>query len=92
MKLKLAIIHRILFPLLQEYLLKSYIQNGDELGRKLYDEAMDAFVANGYMKTSKQSQLLYIAESSGGNINDVSSHLECFAGGMFALGSGNTVF
>jgi mannosyl-oligosaccharide alpha-1,2-mannosidase len=68
-------------------LLKAYIQTGDQEARKMYDEAMNAFYDNGYMKTSKQSNLLYIAESRNDVMNDVVGHLACFAGGMFALGA-----
>jgi mannosyl-oligosaccharide alpha-1,2-mannosidase len=60
---------------------------GDINTRKMYDDAMNAFVDNGFMKTSPQSNLLYIAEER----NDVKvgnvGHLTCFAGGMFALGA-----
>jgi mannosyl-oligosaccharide alpha-1,2-mannosidase len=71
-----------------EYLLKSWIQTQDRQARQMYDETMDAFVSNDLIRTSKQSHLLYIAEIfEGGRIEDIGSHLECFAGGMFALGS-----
>ena len=53
----------------------------------MYDSAMDAFVQNDLVRTSKQSHLLFIAESNNGRIEDIGSHLECFAGAMFALGS-----
>ncbi|CAG7733330.1 unnamed protein product [Allacma fusca] len=73
-----------------EYLLKSWIQTQDREARQMYDEAMDAFVANDLVRVSKQSHLLYIGELSGARIDDVGSHLEFFAGGMFALGSVTT--
>ncbi|CAG7826977.1 unnamed protein product [Allacma fusca] len=73
-----------------EYLLKSWIQTQDREARQMYNEAMDAFVANDLVRISKQSHLLYIGELSGTRIEDVGSHLECFAGGMFALGSVTT--
>lgn len=70
-----------------EYLIKAYIQLGDEEAGQLYDEAMDAFVANGLVKTSVQNKLLYIAESNNNQDQDVVGHLACFAGGMFAIGA-----
>jgi len=53
----------------------------------MYDEAMDAFFSNGLVKVSQPSHLLYIAESSNDNVDDIVGHLACFAGGMFALGA-----
>jgi mannosyl-oligosaccharide alpha-1,2-mannosidase len=70
-----------------EYLLKAYIQLGDNEARQMYDEAMNAFVANDLVRVSKPSHLMYIAEWDNGQVNDIVGHLACFAGGMFALGS-----
>jgi len=70
-----------------EYLIKAYIQLGDEEAGDLYDEAMDAFVANNLVKTSVQNRLLYIAESNNDQAQNVVGHLACFAGGMFAIGA-----
>jgi len=70
-----------------EYLVKSWIQTGDRLGREMYDKAMDAFVNNDLVRVSKQSNLVYIAETRNGRIEDIGSHLECFAGAMFAIGA-----
>jgi mannosyl-oligosaccharide alpha-1,2-mannosidase len=70
-----------------EYLLKAWIQLGDREARDMYDEAMDGFVNNDLVRVSKQNHLLYIAEESGGQIQDAVGHLACFAGGMFALGA-----
>jgi len=70
-----------------EYLLKAAIMLGDTQAKEMYDEAMDAFVDNGLVKTSNQSHLLYIAEMNGGQIQDRVGHLACFAGGMFVLGA-----
>ncbi|OXA46900.1 Mannosyl-oligosaccharide alpha-1,2-mannosidase isoform A [Folsomia candida] len=70
-----------------EYLLKAAIQLNDGEGRMMYDEAMDGFFNNGLVKVSRQNHLLYIAESRGGQIQDVVGHLACFAGGMFVLGA-----
>lgn len=70
-----------------EYLLKAWIQTGDQTARNMYDEAVNAFVQNDLVRTSPQSHLLYIAEINNGQYVDLGSHLQCFAGGMFALGS-----
>ncbi|CAG7734641.1 unnamed protein product [Allacma fusca] len=70
-----------------EYLLKSWIQTQDTEARKMYDEAMDALIEN-LMFTSKPSHLVYFGDSWGTTFVDHTfSHLACFAGGMFALGS-----
>lgn len=61
-------------------MLKAYIQLGDVEARQLYDEAMDAFVANELVRKSAQNQLTYIAEWRNGGIDPVVGHLACFAG------------
>jgi len=66
-----------------EYLIKAYIQYGDQEAREMYDEAMNAFVDNGMVKVSNQSSLLYIAESHNDVVEDVVGHLACFAGKRF---------
>lgn len=66
-----------------EYLLKASIQLNDKEARQLYDDAMDAFVTNGLVKTSKPSHLLYIAESRDDVANDIVGHLACFAGEFY---------
>ena len=71
-----------------EYLLKSWVQTNDTTARKMYDEAIDAFDANGLFQLSSPSQLLIIAETRIAQLSStIGSHLECFAGGMLALGS-----
>jgi len=71
-----------------EYLIKAYVQNGDLVARRLYDETIDAYVQNNLIQVSHPSSLIYIAELfDGSRIEHIGSHLECFAGGMFALGS-----
>jgi len=70
-----------------EYLIKAYIQLGDQEAKEMYDAAMDAFEDNDLIKTSVQNRLLYIAESRDDSPQNVVGHLACFAGGMFALGA-----
>ena len=71
-----------------EYLLKSWIQTNDSTARKMYDDAIDAYEANGLFRYSNQSHLLIVAETVIGQYpGDIGSHLGCFAGGMFALGA-----
>jgi len=65
-----------------EYLLKAYIQLGDEEALEMYNNAMDAFFNNGLVKVSNQSHLVYIAESRNGVVDDVVGHLACFAGNL----------
>ncbi|ODM93687.1 Mannosyl-oligosaccharide alpha-1,2-mannosidase isoform A [Orchesella cincta] len=69
-----------------EYLLKSYIQTGDNDARQMYDDAIDAFEKNGLIRYSK-SGLLYFAEMRYDRLESKMDHLACFAGGMLALGA-----
>lgn len=69
-----------------EYLLKSYIQTGDQDARQMYDEAMDAFEKNGLIRYSKNG-LLYFAEMRYDRLDSKMDHLACFVGGLLALGA-----
>lgn len=67
-----------------EYLLKVYLQTGDEAAKKQYDEAMEAMERK-LLFRSKPSDLWYFADLRGNRIEHKMDHLACFSAGMYAL-------
>uniref|UniRef100_A0A182N1H4 alpha-1,2-Mannosidase n=1 Tax=Anopheles dirus TaxID=7168 RepID=A0A182N1H4_9DIPT len=69
-----------------EYLLKAWIQSGQEdwEAREMYDEAMQAIIK--HMVRSSPSGLTYVSDMKFDRLEHKMDHLACFAGGLFGLG------
>ena len=74
-----------------EYLIKAYIQSGkqDKMALRMYLDALKGIEANGMIRKSTKSELVYLADWVYGRTNQKMQHLTCFAGGMYSLGSVN---
>ena len=68
-------------------ILNEWLQNGDEQARKLFDNALRAFVRNGLVRLSRDSRYQYITEMRSGRKNDIMQFEACMSGGVYALGS-----
>jgi mannosyl-oligosaccharide alpha-1,2-mannosidase len=70
-----------------EYLLKSYLQDvKDSRALKMYIDTMKG-VEKKLLQISKESHMMYLASINYGSVEHEMTHLACFAGGLFALGS-----
>jgi mannosyl-oligosaccharide alpha-1,2-mannosidase len=76
-----------------EYLLKVWVQGGrteQMLGwRQAWERAADAVIAHLLVTSPSDDSAAFVAGWSGGGRTQEMDHLSCFAGGMFALGSGS---
>ncbi|SCU92421.1 LAFA_0F10330g1_1 [Lachancea sp. 'fantastica'] len=72
-----------------EYLLKQYLQSGEQLYYELYRESIEG-VKRHLVSRSKPNGLVYIGEKEHGLNGGLSSkmdHLVCFMGGLIAMGA-----
>uniref|UniRef100_A0A182IA77 alpha-1,2-Mannosidase n=3 Tax=gambiae species complex TaxID=44542 RepID=A0A182IA77_ANOAR len=69
-----------------EYLLKAWIQSGQEdwEAREMYDDAMQAIIK--HMVRNTPSGLTYVSDMKFDRLEHKMDHLACFAGGLFGLG------
>ena len=68
-------------------ILIEWLHSGDEEARKLFDDALRAFVSNDMIRLSGASEYQYFSEMQSGRKNDIMSFIACMSGGVYALGS-----
>lgn len=72
-----------------EYLIKQYLQTGEQIYKDMYDESVQG-IKDYLIQRSEPNKLTFIGERESGisgRFSNKMDHLVCFAGGMLALGA-----